>query len=68
MAKRANRLREQGKKKRGRLWLKWEDCVRRDINNVGVFGEWIELGEDRRKRRNIMVKAGQKLGTNGPHP
>jgi len=34
--KRVNRLREYGKRKRGRLWLRWEDCVRRDISKVGV--------------------------------
>ena len=26
MPKIANRLRSQGRKKRGRLWMRWEDC------------------------------------------
>ena len=31
MAKGADRLREQGQRKRGRLQLRWEGCMRRDI-------------------------------------
>ena len=46
MAKRADRLREQGRRKRGRLRLRWEDCVRCDIHKVGMVGEWRELAED----------------------
>ena len=47
MAMRADRLREHGGRKRSRLWLRWEDCVRTDIHKVGVVGEWSELAEDR---------------------
>ena len=68
MANRADMMREQGGMKKGRPRLRWEDCVRRDIHRVGVVGEWRELSEDRGKRRSIVVKAGQKLGTIGPHP
>ena len=35
MAKRADRLREQGRRIGSRPQLKWEDCVRRDISQVG---------------------------------
>ncbi len=38
MTKRANRLREQGRRKGGRAQLRWEDCVKRDISKVGVVG------------------------------
>ena len=31
MAKRADRLREQGRRKIGRSLLIWQDCVRKDI-------------------------------------
>ena len=62
MPKRADRLREQGKRKRGRLWLRWEDCVRRDINKVGMVGEWRELAEDRGRWRSIIwSKQGKSL-------
>ena len=47
MAKRVARLREQGRRKRGRPRLRWEDGVMRDIHKVGVVGEWRELAEDR---------------------
>ena len=36
MAKRAERLREQVQRERGRQWVRWEDCVRRDISQLGV--------------------------------
>ena len=68
MAKRTDRLREQGMRKRGRPWLRWEDCVRRGISKVGVVGEWRESAEDRGGWRSIVVKAGQKHGAIEPHP
>ena len=68
LAKRVDGLREQGRRKRGKPQLRWEDCVRRDISEVGVVGEWRELAEDRGKWRSIMAEAGQKLGAIGPHP
>ena len=54
MAKRADRLREQGGRKLGRLWLSWEHCVRSDITKVGVCGEWREMAGDRGKWRSIV--------------
>jgi len=68
MTKRADRLRERGRRKRGRSWLRWEDCVRRDICKVGVVGKWSGLAEDRWRWRSMEVKAGQKRGAIGPHP
>ena len=62
MAKRVDRLREEGWRKRGILWLRWEDCVRRDICMVGMVGEWRMLAEDRGRWKSIMVTAGQKHG------
>ena len=67
MAKRADRLREQARRKRGRLRLRWEDCVRRDIRKVAVVGEWREFAEDRGRWRSVEVKAGQKLRAIGTH-
>ena len=42
--------------------------MRRDINKVGMVGEWREIGEDRGKWRSIVVKAGQKFDAVGPDP
>ena len=67
MTKRADIVREKGRRERGRPWLRCEDCVRRDISKVGVFGEWKELAEDREKWRSFVAKAGQKLGPINPH-
>ena len=64
MAKRMDRLREQGRRKRGRSSLRWDDRVRSAINQVGVFREWKALADDRWKWRSIMVKDGEMLG---PH-
>ena len=47
MAKRADGLRGQSERKRGRPRLRWEDCARRDTQKVEVVGEWRELTEDR---------------------
>ena len=66
MAKRVDRLRKQGGRERGRLRLRWEYCVRSDINKVWMVGEWRELAEDMGKW-NIVFKAGQQPSTIRPH-
>ena len=69
MAKRADKLREQDRRKRGRPWLRWEDGVRRETRKVGVVEEWRELAEDRGKWRSIVQNMGQQqLGTIRPRP
>ena len=45
-AKRAEKLRDQGRRKRCRPHFRWEDCVTRDISKLGVVGEWREFAED----------------------
>ena len=64
---RVDGLREQVRRKRGRPRLRWKDCVSRDINKVGVVGEWRKLVEDRWRLRSIVFKAGQKCGAIGAH-
>ena len=38
LPKRAAELREQGRRRRGRL--RWEDCVKRDVKKAGEEGDW----------------------------
>ena len=38
LANRSNAQKEEGKRRRGRLRMRWEDCVKRDLERVG--GEW----------------------------
>ena len=38
--KRAAELREQGRRRRGRPRLRWEDCVKRDVKKAGEEGYW----------------------------
>ena len=57
---------EQRRRKRGRLQLRWKDCVKMDISKVGVVREWRELAEDR-GWRSIVVKAGKKHSAIRPH-
>ena len=49
LAKRAAELREQGRRRRGRPRLRWEDCVKRYVMKASIGGRLDE--EDRRQRR-----------------
>ena len=42
----------EGKRRRGRLRMRWEDCVKRDLGRVG--GEWRTTGKDRRSQRLVI--------------
>ena len=35
LPKRAAELREQGRRRRGMIRLRWEDCVKRDVRKAG---------------------------------
>ena len=52
LPKRAAELREQGRMRRGRPRLRWEDCVKRDVKKTGEEEE--EAG--RRRQETEMVE------------
>ena len=41
LPKRAAELREQGRRRRGRPRLRWEDCVKRDARKAGEEEDWV---------------------------
>jgi hypothetical protein len=44
----------EGKSKRGRPRLRWEDNIQRDFQEVGCRGmDWIELAQDRDRWREL---------------
>ena len=49
LTKRADMLKVEGRRRRGRPRLRWEDCVRRDLTGVESesegWGEWRRLVE-----------------------
>ena len=47
LPKRAAELREQGRRRRGRPMLRWEDCVKRDVKKTGEEEDWKKKIEDR---------------------
>ena len=49
LPKRAAELREQGRRRRGRPRLRWEDCVKRDVRKAGDEERMEE--EDKRQRK-----------------
>ena len=58
MVKKADGLREQGRRKRGRSRLRWEDCVRRDASKIGVAESGESWAGDRGQWRSIVQKVG----------
>ena len=67
LPKRAAELREQGRRRRGRPILRWEDCVKRDVKKAGEEGDWKKKTGDRVGWRRIADEAVKKLQA-APHP
>ena len=40
LPKRAAELRDEGRRRRGRPRLRWEDCVQRDVKKAGEEEDW----------------------------
>ena len=67
LPKRAAELREQGRRRRGRPRLRWEDCVKIDVKKTGEEGDWKKKTGDRGGWRRIADEAVKKLQA-APHP
>ena len=67
LPKRATELREQGRRRRGRPILRWEDCIKRDVKKTGEEGDWKKKTGDREGWRRIADEAVKKLQA-APHP
>ena len=66
LSKRAAGLCEQGRKRRGRPGLRWEDCVKRDVRKAGEEEDWKKKTRDRGWKRP-SDEAVKKLRA-APHP
>ena len=67
LQKRAAELREQGRRRRGRPMLRWEDCVRRDVKKAGEKEECKKKTRYRGGRKILSDEAAKKLQA-APHP
>ena len=48
LMKRETELREEGRRRRGRPRLRWEDCDKRDVRKTGEGEDWEKKKRDRR--------------------
>ena len=67
LSKRAAELREQGRRRRGRRRLRWEDCVKRDVRKAGEEDNWKKKTRDRGGWKRLSDEALKKLRA-APHP
>ena len=67
LPKRAAELREQGRRRRGRPRLRWEDCVKRDVKKAGEEVDWKKKTQDRVGWKRLADEAVKKLQAS-PHP
>ena len=61
LPKRAADLREQGRRRRGRPRLKWEDCVKRYVRKAGEEEDWKKKTRDRGGWKRLSDEAVKKL-------
>ena len=55
LAKKADAQKVEGKRRRRRPRMRWEDCVKRGLERVG--GEWRRTAKDRRSWRLVIEDA-----------
>ena len=67
LPKRAAELREQGRRRRGRPRLRWEDCVKRDVKKAGEEEDWKKKTRDRVGWKRLADEVVKKLQAS-PHP
>ena len=67
LPKRAAELHEQGRRRRGRPRLRWEDCVKRDVRKAGEEEDWKKKTRDRGRWKRLSDEAVKKLRA-APHP
>ena len=61
LPKRAAELREQGRGRRGRPRLRWEDCVKRDVRKAVEEEDWKKKTRDRGGWKRLSDKVVKKL-------
>ena len=66
LPKRAAELREEGRRRRGRPRLRWEDCVKKDVRKAGEEEGWKKT-RDRGGWKRLLDEAVKKLRAT-PHP
>ena len=54
-------LREQGRRRRGRPRLRWEDCVKRDVRRAGEEEDWKKKKRDKGRWKRLSAEAVKKL-------
>ena len=60
-------LREEGRRRRGRPRLRWEDCVKRYVKKAGEEEDWKKKTRDRGGLKRLADEAVKKLRA-APHP
>ena len=67
LPKRAAELHAQGSRRRGRPWLRWEDCVKRCVRKAGKEEHYKKKTRDRGGWRRLSYEAVETLRA-APHP
>ena len=61
LPKRAAELREQCRRRRGRPWSRWEDCVKRDVMKAVQEEDWKKKTRDGGGWKRLSDEAAKKL-------